>query len=117
MNYGEVVNRFLTRYKLILGVKEEVKVKIRRYNTKTAFVDLRSKIIYINRDLLDLGEDVIEYLLLHELLHIKLGAKHHTAQFYTILHFFIPEEKVNEIKEKMIEKLIKINRNNSRNNN
>ena len=114
MNYGEVVNRFLTRYKLILGVKEDVKIKIRRYKTKTAFVDLRSKIIYINRDLLDLGEDVVEYLLLHELLHIKLKEKHHTAQFYAVLHFFIPEEKVNEIKEKIIKKLIEINRNNKR---
>jgi predicted metal-dependent hydrolase len=114
MNYGEVVNRFLTRYKLILGVKEDVKIKIRRYKTKTAFVDLRSKIIYINRDLLDLGEDVIEYLLLHELLHIKLKEKHHTAQFYAVLHFFIPEEKVNEIKEKIIKKLIETNRNNKR---
>jgi predicted metal-dependent hydrolase len=114
MNYGEVVNRFLTRYKLILGVKEDVKIKIRRYKTKAAFVDLRSKIIYINRDLLDLGEDVIEYLLLHELLHIKLREKHHTAQFYAILHFFISEEKVNEIKEKIIKKLIETNRNNKR---
>jgi len=114
MNYGEVVNRFLTRYKLILGVKEDVKIKIRRYKTKTAFVDLRSKIIYMNRDLLDLGEDVIEYLLLHELLHIKLREKHHTSQFYAILHFFIPEEKANEIKEKIIKKLIEINRNNKR---
>jgi len=114
MNYGKVVNRFLTRYKLILGVKEDVKIKIRRYKTKTAFVDLRSKIIYMNRDLLDLGEDVIEYLLLHELLHIKLREKHHTAQFYAILHFFIPEEKVNEIKEKIIKKLIETNRNNKR---
>jgi predicted metal-dependent hydrolase len=114
MNYGEVVNRFLTRYKLILGVKEDVKIKIRRYKTKTAFVDLRSKIIYINRDLLDLGEDVIEYLLLHELLHIKLRERHHTAQFYAVLHFFIPEEKVNEIKEKIIKKLIETNRNNKR---
>ena len=114
MNYEEIVNRFLTRYKLILGIKEEVKVKIRRYSTRTAFVDLRSKIIYINRDLLDLGEDVIEYLLLHELLHIKLREKHHTTQFYAILHFFIPEEKANEIKEKIIKKLIETNRNNKR---
>jgi hypothetical protein len=40
--------------------------------------------------------------------------KHHTAQFYAILHFFIPEEKVNEIKEKIIKKLIETNRNNKR---
>jgi len=63
-------------------------------------------------------EEVVEYLLLRELIHIKLnmyppmryaGGLSYAAKFDSILHFSIPKEKVEEIGEK-IEKLIEVNR-------
>ncbi len=109
------VEKILEKYKIYLGVKD-VKVVVRPYKTRTAFTNLSSPpTIYLNEYLID-DEEVVEYLLLRELIHIKLhmyrsrygGGLSYAAKFDSILHFFTPKEKVEEIREKM-EKLIEVN--------
>jgi len=99
MSYGDVIERILSEYRLMLGIRDDVKVRVRRYKTKAALSNIKTRTIYINKDLLDLGEEIIRYLLLHELLHIKLQGKYHDERFYAMLYFFIPPEKVNTIRE------------------
>ena len=74
--------------------------------------------IYLNEYLID-DEEVVEYLIFRELIHISLhmyppmrytGGLTYAAKFDSILHFFIPKEKVEEIREKMEKKLIEVNR-------
>jgi hypothetical protein len=89
------------------------------YKTRTAFTNLSSSplTIHLNEYLID-DEEVVEYLLLRELIHIKLhmyrsrytGGLSYAAKFDSILHFFIPKEKVEEIRGKNGEKLIEVNR-------
>jgi hypothetical protein len=38
------------------------------------------------------------------------GGLSYADKFDSILHFFIPKEKVEEIREKMVKKLIEVNR-------
>jgi hypothetical protein len=72
--------------------------------------------IYLNEYLID-DEEVVEYLILRELIHIKLhmfrsrytGGLSYAEKFNSALNFFMPKEKVEEIREK-IEKLIEVNR-------
>jgi hypothetical protein len=86
---------------------------VRPYKTRTAFA--ASSTIYLNEHLID-NEEIVEYLILREMICIKLNMYRsrysgltYAAKFDDILHFFMPKEKVEEIREKM-EKLIEVNR-------
>ena len=116
----EKIERILERYKTYLGVRDVV-VEIRRYKTRDAFTKLTSSppIIYLNEYLID-DEEVVEYLVIRELIHIKLhmyppmryGVPNmsYAEKFESNLNFFIPKEKVEEIRGKNGEKLIEVNR-------
>jgi len=79
---------------------------VRPYKTRTAFA--ASSTIYLNEHLIDY-EEILEYLVLRELIHIRLhmyppmrygGLSY--AEKSNILHFFIPKEKVEEVKERIL---------------
>ncbi len=110
----EKIEKILEKYKIYLGVRD-VAVEIRPYKTRTAFTNLSSPpTIYLNEHLID-DEEAVEYLLLRELIHIKL---HMYRSRYTgslsyvenTLYFLIPKEKVEEIRERIVKKLIEVNR-------
>jgi predicted metal-dependent hydrolase len=114
------VEKILERYKIYLGVKD-VKVVVRPYKTRTAFTNLASSppIIYLNEYLID-DEEVLEYLILREMVHTMLHmyppmrygtpSLSYAEKFENTLNFFLPKEKVEEIREKMMKKLIEANR-------
>jgi len=110
------VEKIIERYKIYLGVKD-VKVVVRPYKTRSAFTKLSSPpIIHLNEYLID-DEEVLEYLPLREMVHIRLnmyrssyrGNLTYAEKFDSILHFFA-KEKVEEIRDKDGEKLIEVNR-------
>jgi hypothetical protein len=93
---------------------------VRPYKTRDAFTNLFSfpSTIYLNGHLID-DEEIVEYLIIRELIHIKLhmyppmrytGGLSYAEKFDSILHFFIPKEKVEEIRERIVKKLIEVNR-------
>jgi hypothetical protein len=106
----EKIERILERYKTYLGMRDVV-VEIRRYKTRDAFTNLTSSppIIYLNEYLID-DEVVVEYLIIRELIHIKLHmyppmrygvpSLSYADKFNSILNFFLPKEKVEEIRGK-----------------
>jgi hypothetical protein len=113
----EKIERILERYKIYIGVKD-VKLVVRPYKTRDAFSDLTNRVIYLNEYLID-DEEVVEYLILRELIHIRLhmyppmrygGGLSYAEKFENTLYFLIPKEKVEEIREKMVKKLIEANR-------
>jgi len=116
----EKIERILERYKTYLGMRDVV-VEIRRYKTRDAFTNLTSSppIIYLNEYLID-DEEVVEYLIIRELIHIKLhmyppmrygvSSLSYTEKFENNLYFLIPKEEVEEIREKIVKKLIEVNR-------
>jgi hypothetical protein len=65
------VERILERYKVYLGVKD-VKLVVRPYKTGDVFTNLSSSppTIYLHEYLID--DEVVEYLILRELIHIAL---------------------------------------------
>jgi hypothetical protein len=109
------VEKILERYKIYLGVKD-VKVVVRPYKTRDAFTNLSSSppIIYLNKHLID-DEEILEYLILRELIHIALhrfppmryGTPNlsYSDKFNSVLRFFVPEEKEEKTKEKIVKKL------------
>jgi len=91
---------------------------VRPYKTRDAFTNLSSPpTIYLNEYLID-DEEVVKYLILRDMIHIMLhmylpmrytGGLSYAEKFDSALNFFLPKEKVEEIREKM-EKLIEVNR-------
>jgi hypothetical protein len=114
------VEKILEKYKIYIGVKD-VKLVVRPYRTRDAFTNLASSppTIYLNEYLID-DEEVVEYLLLRELIHIKLNSYppmrygtpslSYADKFNSNLNFFIPKEKVEKIREKIMKKLIEVYR-------
>jgi predicted metal-dependent hydrolase len=106
MNYAGLVEEILKKYKEALGINDEIRVKIKKYKTRPAFINLKTKTIFINENLLELGEEVLRYLILHELIHLKLNSKYHDDKFNRILYNYIPPKKAMEIRGLIINKLL-----------
>jgi hypothetical protein len=94
------IERLLERYKIYLGVKD-VELVVRPYKARDAFTNLSSSppTIYLNEHLID-DEEVVEYLIIRELIHIKLhmyppmrytGGLSYAEKFESNLYFFIPK--------------------------
>jgi hypothetical protein len=110
------VEKILQRYKIYLGVRD-VAVEIRPYKTRDAFTNLTSSppTIYLNKHLID-DEEILEYLILREMIHIALhkyppmryGTPNlsHSNKSNSALRFFVPKEKEEKIKKKIMKKLI-----------
>ncbi|MFZ8837551.1 MAG: hypothetical protein ACO2PM_01165 [Pyrobaculum sp.] len=66
------VEKTLEKYKIYLGVKD-VELVVGPYKTRSAFTNLASSppTIYLNEYLID-DEEILEYLILRELIHIAL---------------------------------------------
>ncbi len=98
---------------------KDVKLVVRSYKTRSAFTNLSSSpTIYLNEYLID-DEEVVEYLILREMIHISLhmyppmrytGGLFYAEKFNSILHFLIPKEKVEEMRNRIFKKLIEVNR-------
>ena len=113
--YMEKVQKILEKYKIYIGVKD-VKLAVGPYKTRDAFTNLSSSppTIYLNEHLID-DEEVVEYLIIRELIHIKLHmyppmrygtpSLSYAEKFDSILNFFIPKEKVEEVREKIWKRL------------
>jgi hypothetical protein len=100
------VEKILEKYKIYLGVKY-VELVVRPYKTRSAFTNLTSSppTIYLNEHLID-DEEILEYLILREMIHIRLhmypptryGVPNmsYAEKFESNLYFLIPKEKVEE---------------------
>jgi predicted metal-dependent hydrolase len=102
----ELALKVLAEYEERLGVKATL--VIRRYKTRAAFCELRSKRIYLNEALLGLGEGVIRYLIAHELVHLKLRSRYHGDEFYRLFHSIIPPERASEAERRIVKKLFQL---------
>jgi hypothetical protein len=94
------------------GVKD-VKLVVGPYKTRSAFTNLSSSppTIYLNEYLID-DEEILEYLILRELIHIKLHMyppmrygmpnMSYAEKFESNLYFLIPKEKIEQVKERIL---------------
>jgi predicted metal-dependent hydrolase len=98
----EKIEKILEKGKIYIGVKD-VEVVVRPYKTRDAFTNLSSSppTIYLNEYLID-DEEVVEYLILRELMHVKLDmypsmrygvpSLSYAEKFDSILHFYTKGE-------------------------
>ena len=78
-----------------LGVTKPEKIVIRRLKNTWGSIGKKGDTINLNVNLVKAPEDVVNYIILHEMCHLRI--KEHSHHYWDLLHKFMPdyEEKVN----------------------
>jgi predicted metal-dependent hydrolase len=72
-----------------LGILKPGKISIKKLKNRWGSMSKNSRTINLNVNLLKASEDVIDYIVLHELCHLKI--KEHSHHFWDLLHKFMPD--------------------------
>lgn len=89
---------------------KKTRLEIRPMKTKAASVSIRKNTVRLNRNLISwLDRNCIEYLILHELIHLKLRSIHHSNDFYKIIYSVMEEKELREAERKILASLLKLN--------
>lgn len=105
MKKGEVKELF-EQYKKVLGLKD-VKLEFKDYKTKVASCSLKTRRVTLSTKLLGMEEHVIKYILLHELLHLKLNSKFHGEEFHKLLEDFLTKEEVEKARAVVLKEVLR----------
>jgi len=100
----------LERAKQALGIEDNIKLILYPMKYKVASVSLKSKNIRLNKNIIKmLTYDELYYILVHELIHIKLSSLNHGNGFYRLLHSLYTIEEIEELENRIAKKLIDTN--------
>ncbi len=100
------VKRIFEHYKRVLGL-EDVKLGFRDYKTKIASCSLKRRKITLSMKLLGMDDSVIRYIILHELLHLKLNSKFHGVEFHKLLEEFLTKGDVEKARVIVLKEILK----------
>ena len=109
MNPRERVKALLEQAKETLGVDDEVRIMLYPMKRKIASVSLKTKTIRLNKNLLEtLNDDELYFILVHELIHIKLLSSNHGNGFQKLLREIYAHRDPEAIENMLIKKLASI---------
>jgi predicted metal-dependent hydrolase len=72
-----------------LGIENVEKISIKKLKNRWGSMSKNGRTINLNVYLLKASEDIIDYIVLHELCHLKI--KEHSHHFWDLLHKFMPD--------------------------
>ncbi|WP_460125648.1 SprT-like domain-containing protein [Stetteria hydrogenophila] len=102
--------KLLEQAKNLLGLADRVELVLYPMKHRVATASLKTKTIRLNKNLLDvLDDDEILYILIHELIHIKLSTLSHGRKFYELLHRIYSPQESEELENRIVEKIIRKN--------
>ena len=101
---SQQLRKLLNEAKGLVGIEDsKLKVVLYPMKRKVASVSLKTKTIRLNREIaLKLDEELLRYLLVHELIHFKLRSLSHDDKFWKELEKIYPLSKVKEIEHRII---------------
>ncbi len=110
MDARERVKSLLKQAKRALEIDDSVRLILYPMKYKVASVSLKTKTIRLNKNLIRLfTDDELRYILVHELIHVKLTTLNHGEEFYKLLRSFYSPEKSEGLENRIAEKLITAN--------
>ena len=89
--------------KCIIGIKDGVELRIKPLKTTIARASITRGIITIDPAIKDINENLLLYLFIHELAHIKTKNQYHTSSFWQEIEKLYTEDKIKEIEKTLIE--------------
>lgn len=84
------IDTFINKWQKIIGVNIE-SYKIQKMKTKWGSCNIEAKRLLFNLELVKVPIECIEYIVVHELLHLK--ERHHNDNFKNLLNQFMPNWK------------------------
>jgi len=100
-----MLEELLERAKELLECRRPVKVKVKPLKTSVARVSFKYGTITIDPSVLELEEEEILYVLVHELAHLKAETTYHSSAFWKEMERVFPEEKAKELEDRVMMKL------------
>ena len=103
----ERVKTLLREVKDEVGIREDVKLRIIPMKHKIASLSLEKKVLRLNKNVIEkLSDEEIKYILLHELVHLKVKDVNHGSLFFGEFRKHFRPEKIKEIEVSIIYKLL-----------
>lgn len=101
------IKELLENLKKEMGIEEDIKLRVVPMKQKIASLSLDKKVLRLNKEVVEkLSEDEIRYVLLHELVHLKVKDVNHGSLFLEELEKYLDLDKTWEIEVEMVKKLI-----------
>ncbi|MEB3786631.1 MAG: DUF45 domain-containing protein [Desulfurococcales archaeon] len=101
------IKKLLEQAEEALGMNNRVRIVLYPMKYKVASVSLKSKIIRINRNFVsDFDDKELYYVLVHELIHIKIASLSHGEKFYEVLTRLFSPDETEEIENGIVKKLL-----------
>nr|WP_245610340.1 YgjP-like metallopeptidase domain-containing protein [Thermococcus celericrescens] len=100
-----MLDELLQQAKDLLGCQRQVRVKVRPLKTSIARVSFKYGTITVDPSVLELDEEEILYVLVHELAHLKAETTYHSSAFWEEVGKVFPENKARELEDSIMTKL------------
>lgn len=102
----DMIKTLLEEVKEEIGLKDDIKIKLVPMQQKVASTSLDKKVLRLNSNIIEkLDESELKYVLLHELIHLKVKDVNHGSLFLQELGKYVNLENTWEIEVGMIKKL------------
>ena len=103
----ERVKILLREAKEEIGVDEDVNLRIIPMKYKIASLSLEKKVLRLNKNVVEkLDDEEIKYILLHELVHLKIKDVSHGSLFFGEIEKYFQHGRIREIEISIINKLL-----------
>ena len=86
-----VLKNKVETYSEKLGISKPEKIVIKRLKNKWGSIGKNGDTINLNVNLVKAPEDVVNYIILHEMCHMRI--KEHSYHYWDLLHKFMPDYK------------------------
>jgi len=100
-----MLEEIVERAKTLIDYKEQVKIKVKPLKTSIARVSFKYNTITIDPAVLELNEEEILYIIVHELAHLKSRTEYHSLSFWQEVEKVFPKTKASELEARIFEKL------------
>ena len=94
-----------------LNINDKIKIEIKPMKQDIASFSFKTKTLRLNKYVVEnFDDELLYYIILHELIHFKTNSLYHGIDFYEELKKHYSEEQCDEIELKIIQKLIMLKR-------
>jgi len=103
----ERIKVLLNDAKNTINLNESVKIKIVPMKQKIASISLRTKILRLNKNIIEkLNDEELRYIITHELIHLKVKDINHGSLFWKELEKVFSLDDIVNLEISMIKKLV-----------
>ena len=106
---GREIKKIVDELSYHIGIKRRLFVRIVSFRSKVASVSFVNGTLRLNRDFVRLSNtSLLRYIIIHELIHIKLGHHYHNDEFYREIKKYLDHD-IARYDKQVLDLMMKIN--------